>query len=150
MVFIKEIVPKPAITFVANTLYGENYQTMPMRHTWRREQRLQVHYGWKYRSAWNRLAVAASTTPHEMTEGSEEEFIAEHYWGYARINDRQTMAYQVEHPRWLVHPVESYEIEADTGALYGKGFKDLAKATPTSVFLAEGSEVIVRQGHKLS
>jgi len=30
-VFIKEIVSKPAITFVANTLYKEKYETMPTR-----------------------------------------------------------------------------------------------------------------------
>lgn len=150
VVFIKEIVPKPAITFVANTLYGENYQTLPMRHNWRQEPDLQVNYDWKYRGAWNRLAVAAAATPNEMAAGSEEEFIAEHYWGYAKINDRKTMAYQVEHPRWLVYPVKSYDIEVDTGALYGAEFENLAKATPTSVFLAEGSEVIVRQGRKLS
>jgi hypothetical protein len=28
VVFIKEIVSKPAISFVANTLYNENYETM--------------------------------------------------------------------------------------------------------------------------
>ena len=31
VVFIKEIVPKPAITWVANTLYKEHYETRPMR-----------------------------------------------------------------------------------------------------------------------
>ena len=34
VVFIKEIVPKPAITFVANTIYKENYQTLNMKHRW--------------------------------------------------------------------------------------------------------------------
>jgi len=37
VVFIKEIVPKPALTFVANTIYKENYETMPMHHTWEKE-----------------------------------------------------------------------------------------------------------------
>ncbi|MFL5742750.1 MAG: DUF2071 domain-containing protein [Flavisolibacter sp.] len=34
VIFIKEIVPKPALTFVANTIYGENYETMPIDHFW--------------------------------------------------------------------------------------------------------------------
>src|SRR5262249_31152496 len=34
VVFIKEIVPKPALTFVANTAYGEHYETMRMDHSW--------------------------------------------------------------------------------------------------------------------
>lgn len=32
VVFIKEIVPRPALTWVANTIYKENYETMPMEH----------------------------------------------------------------------------------------------------------------------
>ncbi len=38
VVFIKEIVPKPAIAFVANTLYNENYQSLPMKHSWRTQE----------------------------------------------------------------------------------------------------------------
>jgi uncharacterized protein len=34
VVFIKEIVPRPALTFVANRIYKENYQTLPMTHHW--------------------------------------------------------------------------------------------------------------------
>lgn len=32
VVFIKEIVPKKAITFIANTLYHEHYETQKMSH----------------------------------------------------------------------------------------------------------------------
>ena len=32
-VFISEIVPKYAISFVANTFYNEHYRTLPMKHT---------------------------------------------------------------------------------------------------------------------
>ena len=32
VVFIKELVPKPAITFVANTIYKEHYETVRMDH----------------------------------------------------------------------------------------------------------------------
>ena len=31
--FIKEIVPKPAPTIVANTVYKEHYQTLRMKHS---------------------------------------------------------------------------------------------------------------------
>lgn len=34
VVFIKEIVSRPALTFVANTIYKEKYETMPMGHSW--------------------------------------------------------------------------------------------------------------------
>jgi uncharacterized protein YqjF (DUF2071 family) len=36
VVFVKEIVPKPLITWVANALYKEHYVTLPMRHQWKR------------------------------------------------------------------------------------------------------------------
>jgi uncharacterized protein YqjF (DUF2071 family) len=32
VVFIREIVPVPAVTFVARWVYNENYITLPMRH----------------------------------------------------------------------------------------------------------------------
>ncbi len=34
VVFIKEIVPKKALAFVANAVYHENYEAMPMKHSW--------------------------------------------------------------------------------------------------------------------
>ena len=34
VVFIKELVPKPALTFIANTIYKENYETLSMKHSW--------------------------------------------------------------------------------------------------------------------
>src|SRR5690606_18853754 len=32
VVFIQECVPRAALSFIANTMYGENYRTMPMEH----------------------------------------------------------------------------------------------------------------------
>jgi hypothetical protein len=48
VVFIKEIVPKPALTFVANSIYKENYETLAMRHEWKENDvnRI-VEYQWK-------------------------------------------------------------------------------------------------------
>lgn len=33
VVFVKEIVPRPAITFVANSLFNERYITLPMKYS---------------------------------------------------------------------------------------------------------------------
>ena len=53
--FIKEIVPRHAITFVANKLYHEHYQTMPMRHIWAfNDQELLINYSWKHRDVWQK------------------------------------------------------------------------------------------------
>ena len=48
VVFIKEIVPRLALSLVANTIYGEHYQTLPMRHTWENKEKSQIiSYEWK-------------------------------------------------------------------------------------------------------
>lgn len=147
VVFIKEIVPRPALTFVANTVYGENYETMPMAHSWENiDGKLEVKYSWKKNKAWNSFKVIAQGAPTEIITGSEEEFITEHYWGYTRNGETATAEYGVEHPRWDVYPVIDYNIDVDFDLLYGKSFEFLKDETPTTVFLAEGSEIRVMGG----
>lgn len=144
VVFISEIVPKPAITFVANTIYGENYSTLPMRHHWQKsKESLIVEYQWK-KHRWQSLKIVTAPEPLPIALGSEEEFITEHYWGYTRRSDGRTSEYGVEHPRWLVYPTKSYAIDADFATLYGETFGFLKSEQPKSVFLAEGSEIVVK------
>jgi len=148
VVFIKEIVPKPALTFVANTIYKENYETMPMHHAWEKEgETLAVEYRWK-KKRWHSLQVIAYDAIKDIEIGSEEEFITEHYWGYTKVGNT-TLEYQVEHPRWQVYPVKSWEIDVDFGYLYGEDFGFLKNQKPKSVFLAEGSDIKVNSGIKI-
>lgn len=149
VVFVKEIVPKPALTLVANTLYGENYETMPMRHSWKQgDGDVQVTYQWK-KKGWHTVEVVCHSTSCVIQEGSEEEFITEHYWGYTRINDNTTSEYEVAHPRWDVYAVKDYTMDVNFGTVYGTGFSFLTSQTPKSVFLAEGSEITVMKGRRL-
>ncbi len=144
VVFIKEVVPKPAITFVANTLYNENYQTLPMKNEWKTENgRLSVDYQLKKADKWHFIRVQAAAEAQEMKEGSETEFITEHYWGYAAINAEKTNEYEVTHPRWQAYAIESYAIDFDFGVVYGEEFAFLNEKTPTSVMLAEGSKITI-------
>lgn len=143
VVFIKEIVPKPALAFVANFLYHENYITLPMNHLWQHKQdALHVSYQWKT-SQWNMFTMDAHTLPKPIQAGSEEEFIFEHYWGYTKVNQEKTYEYQVEHPVWQVYPVRNYHIDVKFGELYGSDYAILETMEPSSVFLAEGSEISV-------
>jgi len=149
-VFIKEIVPRPAISFVANYLYNENYETMPMAHTWEiTSNSLQVEYKWRKKD-WNQFTISAFPAALMIKEGSEEEFITEHYWGYTRINDSVTSEYQVEHPRWMAYAVKDYSIRVDFADIYGEAFGFLDSQEPLSVMLAEGSEITVRRGLMLT
>ena len=149
VVFIKEIVPLPAITFVANTIYKENYQTLPMKHVWiEQEHQLEVDYLWKSNKKWNKFSVTTSSKAQEILIGSEEEFITEHYWGYTKIGANRTSEYGVEHPRWEAYPIKDYSIDVDFGINYGREFAFLSNTKPNSVMLAEGSEIRVMKGKK--
>jgi len=146
VVFLKEIVPRRALSFVARTVYGEPYVTLPMSHTWlHSETQWTVAYQWG-KGLRHRLQVVTGNTPRDIAAGSEEEFIAEHYWGYTRLAARKTAEYEVAHPRWQVYDTKDHLIEVNFGELYGAKFDFLKEEQPLSVFLAEGSAIQVKKG----
>lgn len=149
--FIKEIVPKRALTFIANTIYKEKYITLPMKHQWEmREQLISIAYSWKFDRTWNNFSLRADALPKQIKPNSEEEFITEHYWGYTPINDRSCSEYAVEHPTWTTYDVKDHKIEVAFDKVYGNAFSFLNFQTPESVMLAEGSEIVVRSMRKIS
>jgi hypothetical protein len=151
VVFIREFVPRAAITHIANSLYEEPYATFPMRHSIASTPGvLTVSYSWLYKGTWHSLAVEADPTPQPIEPGSEEEFITDHYWGYTKRTHGSTSEYGVEHPRWQVYPVRNFGRQADFGALYGPAFASLNGQPPASILLAEGSEVTVSTGTRLT
>ena len=144
VVFIKEIVPKWALSFVANTVYKEHYETRPMKHQWASENDiLTVEYQWELPTSWQGLSIKASAALVPIVEGSEAEFITEHYWGYAKVSSTKTNEYEVTHPRWLQYPVLEYQVQFDFKENYGSEFAFLNDVEPESVLLAEGSEITV-------
>ncbi|WP_150452418.1 YqjF family protein [Arenibacter lacus] len=144
VVFIKEIVPKRALTFVANTVYNENYETMPMSHKWIENNNSRiVEYNWTTSGIENRFQVTGSKESYEIISGSETEFITEHYWGYAKVNKEKSNEYEVIHPKWQAYNVNDYKINVEFGKVYGREFEFLNSVKPNSVMLAEGSEITV-------
>ena len=130
VVFIKEIVPKPALTWVANRVYKEKYQTLPMQHNWTNQNgELQVQYRWKT-SHWNNFSVTTRADAHPIAAGSEEEFITEHYWGYTDIGGNRTSEYEVVHPKWDVYPLLRYAINVDFNNTYGNNFAFCNNSNP--------------------
>jgi len=158
VVFISEIVPKPAITLTARALYGEAYRTAATRHLWRTSAQgeLDMSYSWQLprprrSNKWQHVSVQADAAPVDIAAGSMEEFITEHYWGYTLhtgLIPRRgaTGEYGVAHPRWQVYPVRSAQVSADFGALYGAAFAGLTERAPDHVLLAEGSRIAIRSG----
>ena len=148
VVFVKEIVPRSALTFVANTVYKENYETMPMSHSWTSDENLTVEYKWR-KGRWNSFKVIANKNSNLINSNSEEEFITEHYWGYTKVSNERTSEYGVEHPKWEVYDTKDYSIDVDFGDIYGQQFNFLTLEKPRSVFLAEGSEIKVKDGRHI-
>ncbi|MCU0429634.1 MAG: DUF2071 domain-containing protein [Cytophagaceae bacterium] len=147
VVFIKEIVPKPLIALVARYLYREPYVAMPMRHTLQlNQERGKVEYVFG-KNNFVRAHLAGSA--YTFQQGSIEEFITEHYWGYNRFAPGITMEYGVEHPSWKILPVQDVKVQLDVEGLYGPAFTPFIQGVPHSAFLAEGSSIIVRSGKQI-
>lgn len=145
VVFVREFVPRPAITWVARTFYEEPYATVPTEHRIvSSPETLEVGYRWKYGNRWHSLDVTAGAAPQAMADRSEEEFLTEHYWGYTRRTGGTTSAYEVRHPRWNTYSIKGFRVEADLEQLYGRAFAGIDAANPASVLLAEGSAVTVK------
>jgi uncharacterized protein YqjF (DUF2071 family) len=152
VVFIKEIVPRRAIAAVARLVYNEQYIALPMRHRLPAvpENGGEFTYGWKSNGRWSELGAETTGELAPIGEGSEAEFIFEHYWGYSRQRDLSTVEYAVEHPPWRVWHAVAPRLSREAAALYGQSFADVLARPPQSVFVAEGSPVIVRRGVRLN
>lgn len=153
VVFIKEVVPRAAITAVARWVYNENYVTCPTRSvvelpsgdtaTGRAE------YTWTTRNGPLSIAAEVRGEPAVPAEDAEESFIAEHYWGYTRLRDGGTAEYRVDHPPWRVWSPAEGKLTGDAAAFYGPEFAEALGGEPASCFVAEGSEVAVFRGERI-
>src|SRR5436190_1388926 len=99
VVFVREIVPRWAIAWVARTVYGEKYVSLPMSHRWSGGEPPTVRYAWTTAGREMAIELEPAGPFREIAAGGEAEFITEHYWGYAGA-----MEYRVEHPRWKAEP----------------------------------------------
>ena len=152
VVFIKELVPKPAVAAIARVVYNENYVALPMSHRIER-QRIEgaasVEYCWRFAERENRVRAEAAGELFIPSPGSLEEFVTEHYWGYVRQRDGSCVEYEVEHPRWRIQRASNATSDCDAVRLYGPEFAPALNESPASAFLAEGSAVTVFRGVRI-
>jgi hypothetical protein len=151
VVFIREIVPRRAIAFVARTFYNENYVTLPMAHELRKNEddSISASYRWGSDRRWSEMRFESQGSPEPPKDGSEEQFIAEHHWGYAAQRDGGCVEYQVVHPSWKVWQARHAEFTGDSEQLYGSQFAAALGGQPASAFLADGSAVTVMRGRRI-
>ena len=152
VVFVREAVPRLAIAQVARWLYNENYVACQTRSTLTvptSEGEGAAEYGWNCRGAWLSMGARFSGTPRPPGPDSIEAFITEHYWGYSVQRDGGTVEYQVEHPQWTVWAASESWMAGDMSVFYGPTWANALAASPSSAFVATGSPVIVRTGHRI-
>jgi uncharacterized protein YqjF (DUF2071 family) len=155
VVFVRELVPRAAIALVARWTYNEPYTAVPMRHDLDLAGAAEglpgrASYEWWLAGRWHRLEVRTTGRPTLPDPESEVGFIAERDWGYTVQRDGGTKEYRVTHPPWLVWTDAVGRLDSEAGAMYGEGFAECLAAVPRSAFLAEGSEVQVYGGRRLS
>ena len=147
VVFIREIVPRRAVAAVARAAFGENYSSHPMRHLLRMNgARQEAEFRWKLKSGWCRLYAKASAEADFAKEGSLEQFITEHYWGYTARRGGDTLEYHVTHPAWRVWKADIAGFQGEAESLYGTELADALLQKPDSAFIGEGSPVMVFAG----
>jgi uncharacterized protein YqjF (DUF2071 family) len=150
VVFIREIVPKRAVAYIARAVYGEKYSRVPMRHSIvTNGNRKSAEYEWRLGHEWCKLHAQAEGDPMTPGEGSLEQFITEHYWGYSAQRDGGCVEYHVAHDPWRVWAATGAAFEGDATALYGSALAEVIRTVPHSAFIAEGSPVLVYRGVRI-
>jgi uncharacterized protein len=149
--FIRELVPRRAIAFVARTFYHEKYIALPMTHDICAlpDNRLRVEYRWWSRKRWNSISLETDGDLALPSPDSAEQFITEHYWGYAAQPGGGCVEYRVSHPTWRVWQARQPAFDGDAENLYGKEIASVFRGKPHSAFLAEGSAISVMPGRRL-
>ncbi|TAD92536.1 MAG: DUF2071 domain-containing protein [Bacteroidetes bacterium] len=145
--FVSEIVPRPAIAIIANTLYNEHYRYMPTRHsiTQPLNGRLAVSYGCKKQGIWHTMQVEAHAKAEAIAPQSIESFIFNRAWGYNQLSANKTIEYAVEHEPWQVHAIKTFNWDGNVEQLYGSQWLPHLCGKPHSVMMAKGSPVVVRK-----
>jgi uncharacterized protein len=144
VVFVRELVPKPAIAWTARLLYNEPYRAVPMRHAiaWN-ETGGSVRYQWKQAGAWHSVSASASGESQVIAEDSDTAFITEHYVGYTPQRDGGTVQYDVSHAKWRVWTLQSVDLQCDVATVYGPAWYEALTATPRSSFVCDGAPVAI-------
>jgi hypothetical protein len=150
VVFIAEIVPRWAVAKIARLAFDENYVRFPMKHRIDTDSLARAaEYEWQLKGAWCKLYARASLPPEPAVEGSLEQFITEHYWGYSKQQGADSLEYQVAHVPWNVWKAEASAFEGDASSIYGQKLDAILQRRPDSAFIADGSPIEVFAGERI-
>jgi uncharacterized protein YqjF (DUF2071 family) len=152
VVFLRELVAKPAIAWAARLTFNEPYRTADIREDLPEDGSMngRLCYEWKDNGRWQSMELLTQPPGRPMSNGSLEEFLVDRGWGYTRQEDGGTIEYRVEHPRWLIWPAQATRLDCDKAILRGMGLPDFDGPGPVTAFAANGSAVTVYAGERIS
>jgi uncharacterized protein YqjF (DUF2071 family) len=143
VVFINETVPFKIVALLANKLYKEHYISIPTKNTIDISEYKHINYEWKMKDKWNSITVQSETNKYKIEPASIEEYIFERYFGFTKLSPSKTQEYVIHHPKWMTHKILYNNIDCDFGMMYGDAFSNLNNQLPSSILMAEGSQVSV-------
>lgn len=150
VVFIAEVVPRRAIATTARLAYGENYTCLPMKHRLETDGlNRTAEYQWQVGGQWCGLSARTAGLPTRPQEGSLEQFITEHYWGYSTQRTGGCVEYHVSHVPWQVWATDRAGFDGDASTLYGRELASVLQRPPECAFVADGSPVTVFTGNRI-
>jgi hypothetical protein len=108
-----------------------------------------VTYQWQIKNQWCKLTAQETSTPQVPREGSLEQYITEHYWGYSTQRGGDSLEYHVSHVPWQVWTSTTAGFKGEASGLYGAELGRVLQCHPSSSFIADGSPVTIFKGRKL-
>ena len=145
VVFVRELVPRPAIAWTARLAYNEPYRAVRMRHRIDMDAKSggTLRYEWRQAGAWQSVSAAVQGRATPIDPDGPTGFITEHYLGYTAQRSGRTVEYQVAHRRWKVWEGADVQLSCDVPAVYGSEWCDALQGVPWSAFVCDGAPVAI-------
>lgn len=146
VMFLRELVPKRLVAWVARRFYHEPYQAARMTsRVVESADAIETEHSIEMGGRTHRLRAVGNKPGIVPDAESLEHFFKEHEWGFGVVRGR-LMRYHVQHPIWSIYPIREWEIDIDWAKLYGPEWSVMQNQSPISVLLAAGSPVTVSFG----
>jgi uncharacterized protein len=149
VVFIRELVPRPLVGGMARLLYREPYLVVPMRSIVNPGPPPDVDYQWNSTGKWCTIAAVGDGAGAQAAAGSLEEFVTERHWGYNGEPGKDTLEYQVDHPRWRLWPTRSTRVDYVAEPLCGAELAPQLR-DPVSALIADGSAITIHWRNQIT
>jgi uncharacterized protein YqjF (DUF2071 family) len=145
VVFVKELVPKHCIAFVAKRFYNEPYESHPMEshHTMDNDGKLVSHHSLWVNSQEFTIQTTAAAEIQIPGPESAAHFFKEHDLGFGIDKKGDTLCYEVSHPVWETRDLVDVKLNFDFGKIYGEEWAFLNEMQPHFPLFAVGSAIKV-------